>query len=190
MTKSAFKKYITTIAMIWCGGFVLLLFGYTTMLSPQKKQKKAIENRLVKQKEDYEYAISATLQSNKDRLSGQIEQLRSKLTDFVIDFEDSANLTFDIGKIATENLASSFKIKFKNKYQQSQSQDYDYINETQISVSFNASFNQCAAFLNSLERHRPIIFVDEFKITQKDNDKSQPLIEMELSVFVRKPHCS
>ena len=66
-----------------------------------------------------------------------------------------------------------------------QGQEYSYINEKRINVSFNASFNRCAAFLNSLERHRPIIFVDEFKITQKDCDKSQPLIDMELAVFVK-----
>ena len=186
MTKSAFKKYITTIAMVWCGGFVLLLFGYTTMLAPQKKQVQSLREQLIAQKENYEYAVSATLQSNKDKLSEEIELLRGKLIDFVVDFEDSANLTFDIGKIAAEKQASGFKIRFKNKYQQdSQWQDYNYINEKRISVSFNANFNQCAAFLNSLERHRPIIFVDEFKITQKDSDKSTPLMNLELAVFVK-----
>ncbi|MCK4914212.1 MAG: hypothetical protein KAS69_06435 [Planctomycetes bacterium] len=185
MTKSAFKKYITTIAMVWCGGFVLLLFGYTTMLVPQRKQMQSLKKQLISQKENYEYAISATLQDNKDKLSEQIELLRSKLTDFVVDFEDSANLTFDIGKIASEKKVSAFKIGFKNKCQNLQGQEYSYINEKRINVSFNASFNRCAAFLNSLERHRPIIFVDEFKITQKDCDKSQPLIDMELAVFVK-----
>ncbi len=179
------KKYLTTAALIWAGCFTLFLFVYMIVLSPQKKSKKQVENQLKQKEQTYNSALNATKEETRIWLNEQIENLRSKLKGFVIDFEDSANLTFDISQIASEKKLDSFSIKGKDAG--TNSVDFMYLSENRIDVSFSAAFNQFATFLNALERHWPVIFVDGFKITRSRQNDSGHKVNMNLAIFVRKP---
>jgi hypothetical protein len=158
-------------------------------LAPQKKSKKQIASRLAEKKQMYDAALEAAQEKTKVRLKKQIEQLQNSLKDFVIDFEDSANLTLDISQIAGERELASFSIKGtkgKTSRRGSEIAGCEHILENYITVSFTAAFNQFGAFLNALERHRPVLFVDKFKITRSEQDGSRHPVDMELAVFVRK----
>ena len=95
-------------------------------------------------------------------------------------------MTFDISQIANEKKIASFSIKTKDDRRGPAIPKYTYISENHIDVSFTAGFNQFAAFLNALERHRPVIFIDRFEITRSEQDSSGHEASMRLSVFVRK----
>ena len=179
-----YKKYFMTTALIWAGCFILFLFVYMIVLAPQKKSRKQIENQLAEKKQIYNSALKATQEETRIWLNEQIENLRNKSNRFVIDFEDSANLTFDISQIANEKKLDSFSIKGKDAGKDPT--DFKYLCENRIDVSFAAAFNQFATFLNALERHWPVIFVDSFKITRSRRDDSDHKVNMGLAVFVRK----
>lgn len=179
-----YKKYFMTTALIWAGCFILFLFVYMIVLAPQKKSRKQIENQLAEKKQIYNSALKATHEETRIWLNEQIENLRNKLNRFVIDFEDSANLTFDISQIANEKKLDSFSIKGKDAGKGPT--DFKYLCENRIDVSFTAAFNQFATFLNALERHWPVIFVDSFKITRSKRDDSGHKVNMGLAIFVRK----
>ena len=179
-----YRKYFTTAALIWAGCFILFLFVYMIVLAPQKKTRKHIENQLAEKKRIYNSALKATEEETRIWLNEQIENLRSKLNGFVINFEDSANLTFDISQIASEKKLDSFSIKGKDTSKGSA--DFKYLSENHIDVSFAAAFNQFATFLNALERHWPVIFVDSFKITRSKRGDPSHKVNMSLAVFVRK----
>jgi len=93
-------------------------------------------------------------------------------------------LTFDISQIANEKKLDSFSIKGKDTSEKST--DFKYLSENRIDVSFAAAFNQFATFLNALERHWPVIFVDSFKITRSRRAEPDHKVNMNLAVFVRK----
>ena len=63
----------------------------------------------------------------------------------------------------------------------------DVVGENQIDVFFEGTFNQFAAFLNSLERHEPVIFVEQFKISRDLRDDTRNKVTMTLSVLVNQP---
>ena len=184
--KLIYRKYFAKAALFWAGCFVLLLFVYMLVLAPQQKSKAQIENRLAQKKQTYDLAQKATLPQTGIQLNKEIEKLQNNLEKFVIDFKDSANLTFDISRIASEKKVASFSIKNKNNQPGSAISDCENICENYIDVSFTSSFNQFAAFLNDLERHRPVVFVDKFKITRSQQDNSGHQVKMNLVVFVRK----
>jgi hypothetical protein len=155
--------------------------------APQKKSKNRIERRLAEKKQIYDSVLEIAQEETKLKLNEQIWHLRNELKDFVIDFEDSANLTFDIGQIANDKKVGSFSIKTKDNAGGSAVADCNYIYEDNIDVSFTAAdFNQFAGFLNAMERHRPVVFVDKFEITRSDRDDSGHQVSMRLSVFVKK----
>ncbi len=180
------KKYLTTAGLIWAACFVLLLLAYMLALAPQKNYKKHIENELAERKQVYESALRAAQKETKIRLNEEIERLRSRLKDFVIDFEDSTDLTFDISQIANEKKVASFSNKVKKSGGLSAIPDCKYIFENHIIVSFIGNFNQFATFLNALERHRPVIFVDKFTITRSGQDSSVYRVSLNVSALVKK----
>ncbi len=185
--KSVYRRYFTKVALIWAGCFVLFFFAYMLMLAPQRNSKKQLEKQLAGKKQIYDSALKAAQEESRIQLSEQLEHLRNRLENFVIDFEDSANLTFDISQIANEKEVTSFSIETrKDKKRDKETSDYNYISESRINISFStASFNQFAALLNALERHRPVIFVDGFVMTRSRTGSSGHQANMSLSVFVR-----
>jgi hypothetical protein len=109
------------------------------------------------------------------------------LKNFVVDWEDSTNLTFYVSEIAGDKEVASFSINRREDRLKSEMPDCRHICEEYMSVRFNAEFNQFFALLNALERHRPVVFVDDFTITRSKSGDSYHPVNMELAVFVMKP---
>jgi Tfp pilus assembly protein PilO len=180
------KKYLTVVALIWAGCFALFLFSYIVLLSPQLKHKKAVESQLAEIKRKYDSAVKATQEETKIKTNEEIDNLQNRIKDFVVAFEDAANLTFDISQVANEKKVSSFNIKMQENKKGSAELDLNYLQENQIDVGFEGDFIQFATFLNALERHRPVVFVDNFKIMRSATGNSNHRVIMKLAVFVRK----
>jgi len=180
------RQRLMTAGLIWAACFVVFLLAYMLVLGPQKNYEKSIENKLAERKQVYESALIAAQKETKIRLNEQIERLQSRLQDFVIDFEDSANLTFDISQIANEKNVASFSIKSKDSRGLSTIPECKYIRENHIVINFIGDFNQFATFLNALERHRPVIFVDKFTITRSVQDDSGYQVSLNVAVVVKK----
>jgi Tfp pilus assembly protein PilO len=184
------KKYLITVAIVWAGCFMLFLFAYIALLAPQQKSKKRVESRLADIIQRHNSALTANQEDTKKSKNEEIEKLRETMRNFAYDFEDSANLTFDISQIANEKKVNSFSIRMQEDSRGAQKEDLKYIQENRIDISFTSDFNQFATFLNALERHRPVVFVDNFKITRSAVDDSNHRTNMKLAVFLRKPQDS
>ncbi len=165
---------------------MLFVLAYVFVLGPQKSNRRRLESTLTEKKQEYEMAQRATQQQTRARLNEQIEGLRNILKDFVVDYEDSANLTFDIGRIANEENVSSFSIKNNDKHGVSEIPDCNSICENHIDISFIAGFNQFATFVNALERHQPVLFVNEFTITRSNKGQPTYQVSLDVAAFVKK----
>lgn len=187
MSLKIYRKYFTIVAIIWAVCLIPFALIYMIALAPQQKSKKQVENQLAETKQTYDSATKASQEETKTRQKEEIENLQNKLKDFTVDFEDSANLTFDISQIANEKKVGSFSIKMQegNKGAAART-DLKHLQENQININFEGDFNQFATFLNALERHRPVVFVDNFKITRSQREDSGHKVNMKLAVFVRK----
>jgi len=182
-----YKKYFTTVALIWAACFTVFFFGYLLFLAPQRSIKKQLENKLSDKKQKHEAIVKIGQEENQIQVKAEIERLRSRLKDFVIDFEGSANLTFDISQIAGEKKVTAFSIKSKETSAVSPIPNCKYLCESRNEISFIAGFNQFAAFLNALERHRPVIFVDSFSVSRsKKQEESDCQTTLNVAMFVRK----
>ena len=181
------KKYLIASGVIWAVYFVIFLLAYMFIVRPQKNSKRLVESRLAEKQQVYESALRAEQEETKIRLNEQIESLQNRLKDFVAEFEDSANLTFDLSQIAEEKKVASFSSKVKSNRGITRNKDeYKYIHENQINISFTGDWNQFATFLNSLERRRPVIFVDKFTIARVGQDESVFRVNLNVTAFVRK----
>lgn len=185
--KSIYGKYFKRVAVIWAGCFVFFLLFYMLMLAPQKDVKGQLIKKLAEKKKMYDYAVKATQKEAQDQLRAEIEQLRNKLKNYVIDYEGATNLTFDISQIASDKAVTSFNIETSKKDSSIDQESDKSIIEGRIDISFlTVGFNQFATLLNALERHQPVIFVDRFVITRADRESSSSQVKMDLAVFVKK----
>ena len=181
-----YKTYLIRTAIAWGACLVLFVLAYMFILGPHKKSRKALESTLAEKKQQYEMAQIAAQEQTKIRLNEQIENLHDKIKDFVVDFDDSANLTFDIGRIATEEKVSSFSIKNDEKQSVTEIPDCNSICENHIDISFIAGFNQFATFVNALERNQPVLFVNEFTLSRSKKGQSTYQVVLDVAAFVRK----
>jgi Tfp pilus assembly protein PilO len=181
-----YKKYLTRTAIVWAACLALFVLAYIFVLEPQIDNIKRIDNELTKKKQQYEMAQKATHEETKARLNEEIEGMRDKLKGFVVDLKDSTNLTFDIGQIANEEKLSSFSIKNNDKRGISEIPDCNNICESHIDIDFVAGFNEFATFVNALERHQPVLFVNEFTINRSNKNESAYQVTLDVAAFVRK----
>ena len=181
-----YRKYLIRAAIIWAACLVLFGLAYMFVLRPQINVRKRLNNELAGKKQQYEMAQIAAREQTKARLNEEIEGMRDILEDFVVNLEDSANLTFDIGQIANREKVSSFSIQSSNKQGLSEIPDCNNICESHIDIGFVAGFNQFATFVNALERHQPVLFVNEFTIARSNKDELAYQVTLDVAAFVRK----
>jgi hypothetical protein len=181
-----YKKYLIRTAIAWAVCLALFVLAYMFVLGPQKSGRKSLERTLEEKKQMLESAQRAAQEQTKIRLNQEIENLREILKGFVVDFEDSANLTFDIGRIANEEKVASFSIKNKDKQGLTEIPDCNSICENHIDIGFTARFNQFATFVNALERHQPVLFVNEFMISRSNREQTNYQVTLDVAALVRK----
>jgi hypothetical protein len=156
------------------------------VIAPQGGCKKQIGQQLAEKKQMYEAIIKINQQETQTRLNNQMAEWRDNLKEFVAAPEELAGLTFDIGQIANDIKLDSFSIKPQGDRESQNVSNNKYVCENKINVDFKANFNKFAAFLNAMERHRPVIFVDKFAITRAGQDDLVNQVSIDLMVFVKK----
>jgi hypothetical protein len=181
------KKYLTKAAIGWAACLVAFAVTYGMVLRPQRIVEKRLDKKLTEKKQLYESAQRAGRQATRTRLNGQIKRLRDRLHDFVSSFEDSANLTFDVGQIASQEKVASFSVKGKEKRTTSTVPDCNCIRENHMDISFVSGFYQFATFVNALERHKPVLFVNEFTLARSNQNKSVYEATLDVAALVKKP---
>ena len=178
----AYKKYLKTMALIWAGALMLFIAAFALLLNPQIREKNRLIAEAAKKQKLYDGAADAAREDTRKKIISGLETLKSEMFDYAIEPEDSANITLDISRIATAKQVSSFTIKAGDTKESNKTKS-EHLQENRINISFNANFRRFATLLNTLERHRPIIFVDTFRIVKSNKDNR---CDMELSIFVRK----
>jgi hypothetical protein len=180
------KKCFRAVSIVWGVSVIAALIVNMIVITPQKERKEKIRQQLIEKKQMYQTILSIGKQKTRDRLGKQMEQWRNNLNDFVASPEGMAGLTFDIGRIAKDTKIDSFSITPQSNRESKNMADSRYINENQMNLNFKSSFNKFAVFLNALERHRPVIFVNEFSITHVERADLVNQVNMDLSVFIEK----
>ena len=181
-----YKRYLGISALIWAVCFVAFASVYFLVIVPQYETRKRFKKELAESKQNYDLAKKASQEDTKARMNEEISLLQNKLHNFVIDFKSSADLTFEISRIAGESKVTSFNIQSDDMRDVTTYADPNNIFEKHITVSFIAGFREFAIFLNSLERHQPVLFINEFSLSRQNNDNKTYQVTIDIAAFVRK----
>ena len=172
--------------IVWTVSLVLFSLVYYVIIAPQLKVKNQVFKESTEKKQQFESALSAAQEDNKKKLAGEVEELKTRLSNYVSEYEESANLTFSISRIAADKQVSDFTVKTSEQGRVQDTLTARNLQENYVETAFTSDFLQFVSFLNTLERHHPVIFVDRFRVSHGDQGGMSNKADMTLSYFVRK----
>ena len=183
-----YKNYFKISGLILAVSLFAFAIVYFLIINPQNKLKKDIKSKLIQSNQDYELAQIAASAKTQELINQEVEVLQNRLQDFVLDYKSAADLTFDISQIADECSISSFSVQSNDMQKSSTTSDPNNIIEKRIKVSFISGFQEFASFLNSIERHQPVLFIHEFMISRHNNSHNTNTfqVSLELAALVQK----
>lgn len=181
------NKYWLILVGIWVPSFALAGASILWVLVPQTHRSQAIRVKLTETKQLYAVAQEAVRTDDQSRLVQTVERLDRRVSDFVVPLEGAPDLAFEIAQLANQTGIESFSMKPRNRQGLDTVPECERIGEKQIDVSFVAPFHRFAAFLNAMERHHPVLFVETFTIVHPQVQSADPQINMQLAVLAEKP---
>jgi type II secretory pathway component PulM len=172
--------------IVWGVSLVLFVIAYYLFIAPQLKVKAHLLTEAAEKKEQLDMAINASVEENKKKLAAEVELFRAMLNSYVSEYEESANLTFAISRVAGDKQVNAFTVKTSEQDMQHDVLTSKNLQENRMEISYTSDFIQFVNFLNTLERHQPVVFVDRFRVQRGDQGGASNKVDMSLSFFVRK----
>jgi hypothetical protein len=179
------NKYLLIMAAVWGPCLTLAGASYALVLRPQMDHRRDLEVQVVQAKEHYARAMEAAKPQTQAHLTEQVGQLQERVSEFLVGFQEATELAFEIGNLARETKLQSFGMKPTDA--RAPESDRQLLAEKRLNVNFLARFTRFAAFLNALERHQPVVFVETFAISRPQEANAEPRVDMGLAVLVEKP---
>ena len=184
------NKYVFMIVATWIPCIALGIAFYLFALEPQMQQVGTLEMELTDARQLYSRAVEAARPENQLRLTQEAQKLNKRVADFILRPETAPDLAFEIAELASTTEVESFTMKPQDRAGLEALPNCERIGERRINVAFASHFHQFATLLNSLERHRPVLFIETFAITRPRQETEKPRIDMQLAVLVEKSRSS
>lgn len=180
------SRYLLAMVVAWSPCLLLAAASYAVVLRPQLDYRGELEAKVARSREQYARAVEAAKEKDQSRLAGEVESLRQHVADFVMSLDQIPDLAFQIGELANEAKLASFGMRPASRNAAETAPTLERVGEKHVNLTFAAGFQRFAAFLNTLERHQPVIFVETFAITRSAEKEAEPQVSMELAVLVEK----
>jgi len=181
------KKFLIIWVLAWGTSLLLLAVIHLFLVTPQKEELKILRGELVEKEQQYSHSEIADSAGTRTQLNKEATQLSKDLAEYVVERDDLSKVTFGVKKIASEIglrkfqsslIGGSFYTPVDNCYR---------IGSMSVRLNFNSTFSEFAGFTNTLERHKPIIFIEDFSIEQPSGNETELQVSMVFSAFVRIP---
>lgn len=178
------KKRFKWVVIAWICCLAVFLLAYVVFLMPQERDKAQLAGRLAQRRSEAAQARQGASEHTKDGLEREIAALQSTLDQFVMVPSRAAYLPFEISQITRNMNISSLSLTNTDSEGFLEIDGCSRISAKPLHLSFTASFNRFAGFLNAIERCRPAIFADTFSIACSPGEAAAHQVDMKLLVLV------
>jgi hypothetical protein len=183
--RPSYHKYLFLTLATWGPGAVACLLAYVLLLQPQADQLSDLNRRIAQKTETHRAALQTLAPARQTELRTRAQELTRQVGDFLTEFDDAPALTFAIGQVANQTKVNALASKDRAAPSTSFTETRQ-ISENYMDVTFAGAFPQFAAFLNALERNRPVVFIDEFTLARPESAESLPEVRLVVATLVKK----
>jgi len=178
------NKRLKSVAAVWIGWLAAVLLAALLLVLPQERAKSRITRQLAEKREAIIHARETGSVKTRTQLEQEIETLQGVVDGFVMNQARAANLAFEVSRMSRDMKLDAFTLANTDKEGFVKVSSSSDILAKPVNLSFNTSFNTFAAFLNALERYRPAIFADTFRIVRVPGEGGSHQVNMKLFVLV------
>lgn len=179
--------YKITAVAVWLGclgfiGFGTILFGGTQQVELEKAGRNLQESQ-----DKLAFAQSAGKEETKRRTQERLDKTQQSLNTFSCPASGESSLVFQISQLADSIGLKKFTSRFPEVIQETTLQESKHIAEGWLTTEFDADYLKTAAFINSLERHEPVLFVESIHLRSSRDNPGEASVRLTLSYLIRKP---
>ena len=174
MMKSITKlsRYAIITAAVWAVSVIVLAGGYFLFYMPQQIEFAQMKNQCNESQTMLEQSQLAAREQTKEKQKQRCEEVSQRIAGFSTQQDTVTELVFEIGRIANELHLVEFSSKNQRQKSYSTVGKSECVSEVWLNVDFEASFEQFAQFINQLECHSPVVFIEEVSFRrQSRSDK-------------------
>ena len=174
-------------ALIWLGCFAVLFLVYALILIPQEEKLVELAGQRKGREIEYKTLRKNTSDRELARLRAELERLQNSLQTYIIDYDQIGRRIFEINQLVSGTQVGSFTNKGRVTETYRNLPNCYFLGEIPFKIEFTASFTLFARVVNLLERHNPVVFIDQFDITRSKSDALNHPVRMNLSFLVKLP---
>ncbi|HEV58024.1 MAG TPA: hypothetical protein ENN87_11120 [Phycisphaerales bacterium] len=161
---SAKKRYLVAMGIWWTLCIAVMLGLGVLVVLPQKERLADLANQTHDVAQRLAHAQEAGKPQTQARVQAEMTELKQRLADFTVRADSASSLTFQIGQLADMIQLKDLTSKRKEGLSQDKLEGFRNLGEVWLEVAFKGDFWQFAQFINQLERHEPVVFVETFNI--------------------------
>ena len=180
-TKIKRSRYTIVTAAIWAVSVIVLGGGYTLLYMQQQANFLQVKSQCHERHIAMNKAQLAAQDEVKAKQKQQCEEVHQLISGFSTQQDSVTELVFEIGRIANELRLSEFSSKDQKQKNYSTVGKSELVSEVWLKVEFQATFEQFAQFLNRLECHDPVVFVEEVSFRRGSQDTHEHTTSLQLS---------
>jgi hypothetical protein len=184
--RKANKNYLLTVGIVWLASTVALGLFYSMCITSQESDMALVRSDISRAQETYGALMKAQSPAGQTRLMEEQQEKRDLAIDFVAEFSKTESLAFMVNKLAQKQKLGAFGSSRIATQKNDVMDDCKYITKQKVRIVFDADFNAFATFVNTMERSKPIVFVDVFTVTNAQDGKSTSNNSIDLAVFCSK----
>ncbi|MEN8126846.1 MAG: GspMb/PilO family protein [Planctomycetota bacterium] len=158
------SHYMIAVIAAWAVFAVVVGGGYFMLYVPQKTELIQLQNQCAESQRGLNKAQLAAQEQTKEKMRLRREETDRLIAGFSTEHDRATELIFEVGQIANDLRLAEFSSKRRKQKDRATIGKSEMLSEAWLTVEFFATFDQFAQFLNRLERHCPIVFIEELSL--------------------------
>lgn len=184
--KSKLSIYKIAAGVTWAACLGFFAFGTVQISGPQATAIEKMRQDVQESQEKLIFAQSAKKNDTLKRMQERLDAAHLLLNTFSCSGAEESSLIFQIGQLARQVELKNFTSRLPENTQERTLEKSGRIQEGWLALEFVADYLKLAAFVNSLERQSPVLFVESISLTHSNDNKEEASVRMMLSYLIRK----
>jgi len=157
-------KSLVRLAVAWVVCLAALAVFHFALVAPQARALAASREAVAAKAERFRLLRDAKSARGQQRLQEEQEELERRYANFVFTGEQMNELDFRLRSLAEKNGVQEFSARHVETVSKIGSTELKGIAQRSLVLSMACSFPEFLRFLNELERHQPLVLVDQFTL--------------------------
>jgi len=179
-------KLVVRFLIVWVIGLAALAIFHFAVVLPGGRALGDCRRRVADKVERVTFLRNARSERRQQRIRMEREDRERQYREFVFDTNDLNRLDFLIRDLAEGHDLADFSGRTVGTATKIGGEELKRIAQRNVVLSFRCGFAQLVRFINELERHQPIIFVDQFTVRAAVGQEAGLDCDMECSILYRK----